>query len=169
MTARPSQEWSANFTRPNDTTAYAAADLVANSTTAGSVTQLSWSLPGACWLRKITLRKSGSGITNADFRLWLHTDSAVSFTNGDNGALSIASSSLDIASVLGVFNVTVEHGATNLGSEGYATFDCGLYPLAPATIANGRGTIYGFLEARGIYTPIAQEVFTVILRGEAYT
>jgi hypothetical protein len=35
---------SATFTRPSDTTAYASGDLVANSTTAGSVTPLTLTL-----------------------------------------------------------------------------------------------------------------------------
>lgn len=163
------QEVSANFTRPNDTTAYAAGDLVANSTTAGSVTQLSWVIPGGGrWLRRVELRKSGSVITNGDFRLWLHTDSAVTFSNGDNGAASIASSTLALTSVLAALDVSIDRGVTNLGSIGYATFDEGLYNLASATEANGQGTIYGFLEARAAYTPVAQEVFTVILRHGAY-
>lgn len=34
-----------SFTRPNDTTAYASGDLVANSTTANQVVSLSWGFP----------------------------------------------------------------------------------------------------------------------------
>lgn len=155
----------ASFTRPNDTTAYAEGDIVANS---GTAAQLSWVLPGnGLWLRRIRLQKSGAGVTNASFRLWLHTDSAVSFSNNDNGALSIASTSLAIADVLGAFDIIVDKGLTGAGAVGSATFDAGLYPIVNAPTQNNTCTIYGFLEARGAYTPIAQEVFSIILRGDS--
>lgn len=165
----PSQEVTATFTRPNDTTAYAAGDLIANSTTAGSVTLMSWKLQNAMWLRRITIRKSDPDIVLASFRLWLTPDSAITFSNGDNGALAIGSSTLAIADVIGPFDVIVDKTLTGAGDVGYATFDCGLYQIAPASFANGQGTLYGFLEARAAYTPAAQEIFTISLRGDPYT
>lgn len=163
----PSFVRSANFTRPSDTTQYASGDLVANSTTAGSVTQMSWAFTGSgLWLRRIEIRKSDPDVTSAAFRLWLHTDSAVTFTNGDNGALSIASSSLALADVLAAIDVTVDKSLTGAGDIGYATFDPGLHVLANTVGQNNTFTIYGFLEARGTYTPGSAEVFTVLLRGD---
>ena len=164
----PSQEITATFTRPNDTTAYAAGDLIANSTTAGSVTLMSWKLQNAMWLRRITIRKSDPDIVLASFRLWLTPDSAITFSNGDNGALSIATSTLAIADAQ-AFDVIVDQTLTGAGDIGVATFDPGLIAIAPASFANGQGTLYGFLEARAAYTPAAQEVFTISLRGDPYT
>jgi hypothetical protein len=65
---------SASFTRPADTTAYASGDLVANSTTAGSVAPLTFSnvvrVNGAGGLvRRAKLRKTGTSTTNASFRI----------------------------------------------------------------------------------------------------
>lgn len=164
----PSIIRSATFTRPTgNTTQYAAADLVANSDVAGSVAMMSWTLPaGGIWLRKIELQKSDPDVTNAAFRLWLHTDSAVTFSNGDNGALQIASTSLLIGSVLAALDVTVDKSLAGAGDVGYATFDPGLHALANTPTANGTCTVYGFLEARGTYTPGDGESFTVILRGD---
>src|SRR6185437_974597 len=80
---------SANFTRPADTTAYATGDLVANSTTAGSVTPLSFTAPryatGSGQVRRARLKKSTNTTTNATFRLHLYATSPTP-TNGDNGA-----------------------------------------------------------------------------------
>lgn len=149
---------SANFTRPNDTTAYGAGDLVANNTTAGSVAMMDFAFPDDVWLRRVRIHKSGAAVSNASFGLWLHTDSAVTFANGDNGALS--TSGLAIADIIERFDVTVDAGATGLGALGHLVFDRGLYRIPAQT--------YGFLEATAAYTPAAQEVFTVTLYGESY-
>lgn len=163
---RSSQVDSATFTRPSNTTAYASGDLVANNTTAGSVTLLSWKLPeGGVWLRQLRLTSSNTTITNGSFRVWFTTDSAVTFTNGDNGALAV-SSGLALADVIGFVDVTLDGAIGSLGSVGTATFDPGLLALFAASYANGRGTVYGFVEARAAYTPASAEVFTIYLRGE---
>lgn len=157
----PSRKQTATLTRPADTTAYASGDLVANSTTAGSVTQLSWDLgAGGLWLRRLMVVKSDPDITSASFRLWLHSDSAVTFTNGDNGALSIASSSLAITSVIAAIDFDFDFTLTGAGDAAIVTFDGGLHYLPQNT--------YGFLEARAAYTPGNAEVFTVELRGDPY-
>src|SRR4051812_8128931 len=53
---------SASFTRPADVTPYASGDLVADNTTAGSVTPLSWTAArvaaGSFLVRRARLRKS---------------------------------------------------------------------------------------------------------------
>ena len=70
---------SASFTRPNDTTAYASGDLVANSTTAGSVVPLQIDLGnvaavghGITRITRARLTKSGTSPTNANFRIHLY-------------------------------------------------------------------------------------------------
>lgn len=162
--AGPSLERSATFTRPSNTTAYAAGDLVANDTTAGSVTQLSWNFntSSGLWLREIRFYKTKVDASGAAFRLWLHNDSAVTFSNGDNGALSIASSTLaitDIAIPLELPSATMVT-LTGSGTCAVATFDPGLVALPNVT--------YGFTEARDAYTPASGEVFTIVIRGDPY-
>lgn len=159
-----SSEISCTITRPADTTPYASGDLVANDTTAGSVVMASWQFSSVAglWLREVRLYRSQASITNSDFRLWLHNDSAVTFTNGDNGALSIASSTLAITSVAAAVELPSSDAKllTGAGSVQIATFDRGLIALP--------NTPYGFLEARAAYTPASAEVFTIVLRGEPY-
>jgi len=69
---------SGSFTRPADTTAYASGDLVANSTTSTSVAPVALTVGRAStgyaasgMLRKLRLRKTGTSITNAQFRVHL--------------------------------------------------------------------------------------------------
>jgi len=148
---------SATFTRPNDTTAYASGDLVANSTTAGSVAAMTFAVAriaaGSVMLRRCRLQKSGTSVTNASFRVHLFAAAPGTVTNGDNGAFSVSGA----ADYLGAFDVTVDRAFTD-GALGFGNpvvgFEMGV-KLASGT------TIRGLIEARAAYTPAANEVFTV--------
>lgn len=150
---------SANFTRPANTTAYASGDLVANSTTAGSVSPLSFTLgnsagTGQFRLSRVRLLKTDPGVTNAAFRLHLY-EASPTVTNGDNGAwLSNKAANwlgaIDITSMTAFSDGAAGNGATAAGAEMFIRMSAGK-------------TIYGLLEARGAYTPASGEVFTAYL------
>jgi hypothetical protein len=154
---------SANFTRPADTTAYAAGDLVANSTTAGSVTPLSWTLRssninGPFTIKRAIVSKSGTSVTNFNVRLHLYS-ATQTVANGDNGAFS----STGAATYLGYLSCD---GTTTPGAK----LSDGAVAIGAATAGseiNARlpsgTTIYGLLEAVAAYTPASAEVFTVTL------
>lgn len=155
---------SANFTRPNDTTAYAVGDLIANSTTAGSVTPMSFAniarvAAGSGSIIKARLSKTGTGITGAAFTLHLY-GSSPTVTNGDNGAWL----SNQAATYLGSFEFNLANA--KVFSDGVAIN--GITQTGyPITVDLSSGTtIYGLLEARGAYAPTAQEVFTITLEVE---
>ena len=151
---------SGSFTRPADTTAYASGDLMANSTTAGSVTPISLAglgdYPGAqFWLHRIGVSKSGTGVTTCSIRVHLYTSSPT-VANGDNGAMSSTSSGW-----LGSFDVTITQAFSN-GAAAY------VQPTIPVAIRLASGqTLYALLEARSNYTPASAEVFTVSLETES--
>lgn len=139
-------------TRPADTTAYASGDLVANSTTAGSVVAITLSdatsgggAPAV--IKRVNLRKSGTGVTNASFRVHLFT-AAPTVANGDNGAISMTGA----ANYVGQVDVTVGQ-----------TFTDGAHGAVAADYATRSGTLYALIEARGAYTPASAEVFTLCL------
>lgn len=139
----------ATFVRPNDTTQYAAGDLVANSTTAGSVTIMSFTTPRKvpCLVRSVSLYHTDQDSTASTFRVWLLSASPA-VTNGDNGALA----GIDASTVLGTVTITADN---NCGDTfGMAAAPVGL--LVPATV-------YAVIEATGTYTPAAQETFGVAL------
>jgi len=144
---------SATFTRPNDTTAYASGDLVANSTTAGSVVPMSLGAANGLLLRSVSVKKSGTGVSNASFRVHFFALTQT-VTNGDNGAIIPS----DGDSYLGSADVTVDRVCED-GAVG-----CGLL-ASPLPLAAPGGTVFALLEARGAYTPAAQEVFVVTLFG----
>lgn len=143
---------SARFTRPADTTAYASGDLAANSTTAGSVVPMTISDVGSgpgrpAVIKRVRINKSGTGVTNAVFRVHLFT-AAPTVANGDNGAFSATGA----AGYIGQVDVTVGQTFTD-GAQGAATAD----------IATRAQTLYALLEVRGAYTPANAEVFTLAL------
>jgi len=154
----PSQRVNATVTRPADTTAYASGDLVANSTTAGSVTPMQFTVAlwagGTGMIRRCRIRKTGTSITNASFRLHLYNASPTP-ANGDNGAFSTNQA----ANYVGALDVTMGQAFTD-GASGNGV------PLVGSEINFDlpSGTVlFGLLEARAAYTPASGEVFTVDL------
>jgi hypothetical protein len=152
-----------SFTRPADTTQYAAGDLVANSATAGSVVPLEWSMAGlgrSGIIRRVRIYKSATATTAANFTLHLFT-SAPTVANGDNAALSI---SAGLTGWLGTVALDMSSGAEAGASVGLADVSGALeigvcFPTVGASI-------YGLIEAAGTYTPANAETFTITLEIE---
>jgi hypothetical protein len=149
---------SGSFTRPADTTAYASGDLVANSTTAGSVAAVSLAVARVAGapvsVRRVRVSKSGTTATNGSFRVHLYTASPTA-ANGDNAAWSTNKA----ADYLGYCDVTVlafSDGCTGVGGPA-----SGQGLEANAMPATGSLNLYGLLEARAAYTPASEEVFTI--------
>lgn len=149
----------ASFTRPANTTPYDAGDLVANNTTAASVAPMTFTVArtagGTGMIRRARIRKTGTGTTGASFRLHLYRTAPATITNGDNGAWSTSGS----ADYIGAIDVTIDRAFTD-GTAGNGV------PLSGSEInfdLPSGTTIRGLLEARGAYTPISGEVFTVDL------
>lgn len=149
----------ATMTRPADTTAYALGDLVANSTTAGSVTPFTFAVSRVTdRLVSIIggkLEKSTTSVTSAFFRLHLYQTSPT-VTNGDNAAwLSVK------AGYLGALDITVDRAFSD-GASGIGVPVIGSEIIAVP--ASGTVNIFGLLEARGAYTPGNAETFLPSLR-----
>lgn len=144
------------ITRPADTTAYAAGDLVANSTTAGSVVagviSAARAVDAVTSMLRCRLRKSGATLTNAIFRIHFY-NTAPTVTNGDNGVWLSTQSGY-----CGSMDVNIDK-AFSSGSEGIGVPTNGsAIVFAPAT---GTADIYFLIEARAAYTPISAEQFTL--------
>ena len=150
-----------SFTRPSDTTAYASGDLVANSTTAGSVTAISignvaFNDQGSAIIRRVALRKSGTSTTNASFRVHLFR-ATVTCANGDNGAFSTSG----VADYIGACDVTIGQAFTD-GAIGFGVPNTGSEFMV--RLAGGSAQkIYALIEARAAYTPSSAEVFTLVV------
>lgn len=162
---------SANFTRPADTTQYAANDLVANSTTAGSVVPMTFSGVGLGQNRQFSvlsavMRKTSNTLTVAQFKLHLFKV-IPTVTNGDNGAFSIATQGDKwIGSLSGLLNRQAVLPA-NSKAMGYLTPDDGLGAI-DGILEAGATDLFGIVEAIGAYTPASAEVLTFELNVLQY-
>lgn len=147
------------FTRPADTTAYAAGDLIANSTTAGSVVPLSFKVPLVGESAKIVgvrLTKSDqTDVANSAIDFWFFTASPT-VANGDNGALS---ADLVTAGYLGQMACPTMLAGTDdaigidfLGEADQIRFN----PMR-------NQVIYALLEATAAYSPASAETFTATI------
>ena len=148
-----------SFTRPSNTDPYTSGDLVANSVTAGSVTAVEirhiGNRPaGTAIIRRANVRKSGTSVTNAAFRVHLYRVSTITCANGDNGAWSTN----QVANYIGAFDVTSMRAFTDgaygagvplNGSESMVKLDAAVQ------------SVWALIEARGAYTPASAEVFTI--------
>jgi hypothetical protein len=160
---------SATFTRPSDTTAYAQGDLVANTTVANTVTPMQFTVArvaaGSGSIRRMRLRKSGTGVTSAQFRLHLYTASPTQTGAGGAGTGDNAVWSTDgVANYLGAFDVSVDRQFTDGAAGNGIPVNGNEINFA---LSSGQ-IIYGLLEYRGPtsptpYTPVSGEVFTVAL------
>lgn len=151
--------YTGSITRPSDTNAYVATDLVANDTTAGNVTPFTVKWEGQALrgvsLRRVCLKHSKATVTNSSFKIWF-LDTAPTMTNGDNGTIAGPA----LATILGIVTVDVDNLVTGAGASGEAYFREGQIFLPP--------TSYALIEANAAYTPASAEVFTLELRGDPY-
>lgn len=148
------------LTRPANTTAYAAGDLVANDTTVGNVVPLIF--PRSKFRGKTSgrvtgasIHKSNATVTNANFRLHLFNAAKV-LTNGDNGALVFS----NLAGYIGAIDIDTEATPTTAGGGAYKH-------SAEVKLAFGAtGNLYGYLEALEAYTPASAETIDVVIDVE---
>lgn len=144
------------MTRPANTTAYAANQLVASSTTAGSIVASSFSIANSgggaliSRLRLLTNVTTGWNNVNISINLW---SIAPTYTNGDGGAYAVATGA---SKFLGNFSVSlIQFGD---GAAGVAAVTVG----SQAAISLASGTaIFWDMQILGAATPISQQTFTL--------
>jgi hypothetical protein len=144
----------ATITRPGDTTTYASGDLIANSTTAGSVVAPTFTLPSfgrELLIPRVKITKSAGPVANGSFRAHFFSGTVTVTTNGDNAAFTPTSMALYI----GYIDVTM---VSPLGGWGWAT-DSGAPAWVPSASSDALNVL---LEARAAYVPTNAEVFTII-------
>lgn len=146
----------ANFTRPADTTAYASGDMVANSTTAGSVVPMSLTVNSVSgrkvYLRRVVLLKSTTGVTAPNFRIHFYTTSPT-IASGDNAAYSTTQSGHFCDMDVNMYTTAIFSD----GNDGIGTPNNG----AECAVAPATTVVFALIEARGAYAPGNAEVFTI--------
>lgn len=163
----------ATLTRPADTAAYAAGDLIAVSTTAASVTPLSFTVgrfDGATLINAAVLIHTVRVIARAGaptIRPRVRAYGAAPFSAGgypaDNAALTGATGALT-AEALALEQVLGDVSAWAQTSANAAFADIALTAPIPM-VADGEGKIYALLEALNAGTPTSALRYDLVLRG----
>jgi len=156
------------ITRPNDANAYAVGDLVANSVTAGSVTPFVFQNVVRQTGYKSQVRRLGIQASQAlagalaAFRVHLF-GAAPTVTNGDNGAIDVAS---NMAAHIGYYDVSLVMTGTGQGAIGWGGSASGVGEIS--YVGNTSPNVWALLEARAAYTPTALETFKLFLEPYTY-
>lgn len=146
------------FTRPGDTTAYAANDAVNNSTsapTAISIATAARAAAGSLVIASGRLVKSTTNAAASGFRLWLYTATPSGTLANDNAAFTI--NAANKINRLGY----IDFVAQVTGSDCVEFYGTPVFTM-PAKLTSGT-TIYGLLQSLGAYTPGNAEVFDIYL------
>jgi hypothetical protein len=157
------------MTRPSDTAAYAAGDLVANSTTAGSVAAITLTVSDVndapvCIERIRIVTGLTSPITGVSFRIHLYQSNPTSSSGvvgGDNTAFNVKLGTI-IGTMVGTFKTY------NDGSVAFCVPEDGARIITIPT--SGAKTVFALLQTINIFTPASGSTFTLtaeVLQGRA--
>lgn len=145
---------SATFTRPANTTAYASGQLIANSTTAGSVVPMQFTLPGGAPIvvrvRLSTNVTTGWGSGSITVNLW---SCKPTYTSGDGAAYAISAGG---SCWIGSFPITLTQYGDAASGEGSPTVGNNVV-LPPGAV------YYADLTSGSSLTPISGQTFTLTL------
>ncbi len=160
---------SANFTRPDDTTQYAAGDAVADSTSAPTYMTFvgagARNAGGGEILTALLVDSANQG-TKGEFELWLFNTAPT--PNNDNAAFAPTDAML--RTLVGVieFDDRVFVGKTDSGADGNCVYKPDSIEAFVFNCLLDSQNLYGLLVARNNYTPVAQERFDVLLQIRQY-
>lgn len=145
-----------SFTRPNDSTAYGSADLVANDVDAADVVPLSWRTEvNGGRITAVSVFTDDETVTNANFNLHLFR-AAPAPSVGDNGVYAVTS----VANEIAVVALDMTTGSTATASDKFKRF-----ALTVPIVFQGY-VIYGLLATAAAYDPDADERFEITLEIE---
>jgi hypothetical protein len=132
------------FNRPADTSGYTANDAVADNTSAGSVTIMSWTAAqGRGVIRRARIKKTTPGTPVSAMRLWLW-DTSITVAAGDNAAFTAP-----FANAIGYIDVSMSLAGSDV-VVGFTNYD----------IPYQGSTIYGLLQTLVAFTPSSGATFT---------
>lgn len=150
---------STTLTRPADSTGYTAGDLVANNTTAGSVTVPTVTVArvagGSGMIRSAILKTNhttGLDAINFTVDIW---SAAPTFTNGDNGVYAVATNGDKwLGSLSGSFRQFADYASAMLAPDG------GVGELS-FKLASGTD-VYWTMRTNGAFTPASGKTFNLV-------
>lgn len=153
----------ASLTRPANTTAYAANQLVCAASCAPLQVTLTLT-PGATGTNaRLLLLKSGSSLTNASFNIWLFK-AAPTLPAGDQASY-VGPYAADISSgaYLGEFSCTSMANTNDASAQAYSECTPVGQTWIPYQTLSGQTYVDALISTGGAYTPVSGETFTLVV------
>jgi hypothetical protein len=155
-----------SYTRPADTDAYTAGDVIADSTSAATILTFSpvVQAPGTgTVLQHAVIVTSANVATKPDLELWLF-DTTITMDN-DNAAFTPTDAELlTLVGVVAFPTADFKVGIATSGADGNAVCEATNLGISLNTVNSNETTLYGVLVVRNAYVPTSGEVFTVRLK-----
>lgn len=154
------------LTRPNDTNAYTAGDVVNDSASAGTVLTIPAQIDGAngfTLLQELICISSQNAATKPDLELWLFSEAPAA--QNDNAPFAVTDA--ELAKLVGIVTIPVaSFKVANTGAAAVGNVVCDVLNLSMpiCTPAGSKGVLYGVVIVRNAYAPVALEEFTFILK-----
>jgi hypothetical protein len=155
----------ATLTRPDNTTAYAAGDVIADKATEPSVASIVVGRVsgGGGIIRSAKVVGSANQATKADLEIWLFSVEPTAME--DNAAFDPTDAELlKLVAILDMGSTPTE-GNVGSGADGNVVYQKGDLAV-PFACAPSDQNLYWVLVVRNSYTPVAQEALTLILGVE---
>lgn len=153
----------ATFTRPANTTAYAAGQVLADSTSAATLRQFraTKDLGAFGLLQKAEIVVAANQATKPDLQLWIF-DAAPAI---QNDAAAFAPSFAEMKTLVAVISFPVgSFVVANAAAGASGNVVCDAQNLAiPVNTVSGSDTLYGVLVVRNAYTPTSGEQYQIRL------
>lgn len=151
-----SQNIRTSITRPADTTAYTAGDVVGTNITFPAAAP---EIGGAGVILGTIVLDSANQATTPVLELWIFNDAVSTIT--DNAPLALSDTDLlKLVTVIPLSTTYISNAASGANGNG-----CFISPqvAAPFECLPTTADLYGFLVVRNTYTPVSQEIFTIQL------
>lgn len=152
---------SASKTRPSDTNAYAAGDVINESTSAGTVytfTGCARFTGGSGIISKVMIDDSAYVATTLQAELWLFN--ATYTADNDNAVFTPTDAESQTVVARIPVNIAYVGDATS-GAGGNVGLESGVVNIP--FVCNADANLYGVLVARNAYVPVSAEVFNIRL------
>lgn len=149
--------YSANFTRPNNTSCCSAAQMIANATLAASVVPMTFTVGhtiGSIWGAKV--KSSNTGIAGASVTLSLYTASPT-IASGDGATFSTSESGWFCDLVIPLNGLSFTDATDGYGIPGTS---------ANCPVPTDVTTLYGLVRANSTFTAAANGVWTFTINGQ---
>ena len=154
-----------SLTRPSDTNAYTAGDVISNSTLIPvtiAIPSVGASSRGFTILQSALIIDSAAVATPPDLELWLF-DTTVTTPN-DNAAFAPTDAELlTLVTVIEFPTADFKLGIPTANAAGNCICEANNLGV-PINIGAAAGTLFGVLVVRNNYVPVSAEVFTVKLK-----